>query len=344
MRLAILLFLLLGFFAESILAWKLATDTAQKALRGDEDFYLKHESSPSDPEKKYHKVPLDPAKFYAQLKAKKSKKRRKKRPKNKRPKKRTRDKMSGSFSGGGSKKGGGGGVDLAFLEPQPYVPEDSGCNPQSSVSAFTFLNFLMAAGMITANLVDNTNDNNRNNNNNNNDNNDNTNNFNVNNNNNNQNSNNMIMTPPGGKKRRRRNAASPLRKAIRYINRGQFNQGFKPPFKWCQRQTTQIKQGRFFKSQKIGQALDFLMGFNLTWLTTPSQFTPRMHHDLMMSLDLGSRSHVDILGNMTDLIRAASMTSCEDEDGSNGINYDKDNLLLRPEVAGPAATRMLLML
>ena len=46
-------------------------------------------------------------------------------------------------------------------------------------SAFTFLNFVMAAGSVAANIVANVNDNNNNNNNNNNDNNDNSNNFNI---------------------------------------------------------------------------------------------------------------------------------------------------------------------
>ena len=47
------------------------------------------------------------------------------------------------------------------------------------LSAFTFLNFVMAAGSVAANIVANVNDNNNNNNNNNNDNNDNSNNFNI---------------------------------------------------------------------------------------------------------------------------------------------------------------------
>ena len=52
-------------------------------------------------------------------------------------------------------------------------------NVSTIVSAFTFLNFVLAAGSVAANIIANVNDNNNNNNNNNNDNNDNVNNFNI---------------------------------------------------------------------------------------------------------------------------------------------------------------------
>ena len=74
----------------------------------------------------------------------------------------------------------GSKLNYAFLKPQTYEPsETENCKPASPISAFTFLNFVMAAGSVAANIVANVNDNNNNNNNNNNDNNDNSNNFNI---------------------------------------------------------------------------------------------------------------------------------------------------------------------
>ena len=81
---------------------------------------------------------------------------------------------------------------LSFFQTFPYF------------SAFTFLNFVLAAGSIAANIASNLNDNNNNNNNNNNDNNDNSNNIGIQNNNNNSNNGNTIMLPVGRRRRRRR--------------------------------------------------------------------------------------------------------------------------------------------
>ena len=82
-------------------------------------------------------------------------------------------------------------------------------------SAFTFLNFVLAAGSVAANIIANVNDNNNNNNNNNNDNNDNVNNVNVENNSNNVNNVNMIMVPVGaGRKRKKRMIRQNLNKTF----------------------------------------------------------------------------------------------------------------------------------
>jgi len=110
--------------------------------------------------------------------------------------------IRGSYSKKGKK---GSKLNYAFLKPQTYEPPDSeNCKPASPISAFTFLNFVMAAGSVAANIVANLNDNNNNNNNNNNDNNDNSNNFNIQNNSNNANNANTIMIPVGKRRRRRR--------------------------------------------------------------------------------------------------------------------------------------------
>jgi predicted phage tail protein len=85
-------------------------------------------------------------------------------------------------------------------------------------SAFTFLNFVLAAGSVAANIVANVNDNNNNNNNNNNDNNDNVNNFNIENNNNNSNNGNTIMVPIGKRRRRRRRMVQELMKKLTRVH------------------------------------------------------------------------------------------------------------------------------
>ena len=161
----------------------------------DDGIFLDHdERPPSDPNVKYEVLPLDPAEFYAmKMKQKlRKKKLRKKSGLKRRDRKRNRTKKKE--------------LRYAFLRPsEPNMPEtEEECLPPSPISAFKFLNFIIAAASITANLVQNANDNNNNNNNNNNDNNDNSNNVNLNNNNNNGNNNNMIIVPPGKKKKRRR--------------------------------------------------------------------------------------------------------------------------------------------
>ena len=89
-------------------------------------------------------------------------------------------------------------------------------NVSTIVSAFTFLNFVLAAGSVAANIIANVNDNNNNNNNNNNDNNNNVNNVNIENNSNNVNNVNMIMVPIGAGRRRKKRM---IRKdAILYLN------------------------------------------------------------------------------------------------------------------------------
>ena len=70
---------------------------------------------------------------------------------------------------------------ILFVESYDAEPN---CAPAGSISGFTFINFVLSAASVAANLVSNANSNNNNNNNNNNDNNDNVNNINVANNNN----------------------------------------------------------------------------------------------------------------------------------------------------------------
>ena len=90
----------------------------------------------------------------------------------------------------------------AFMKPAQPLETEEHCIPSSPISAFTFINFILAATSIVANLVDNVN-NNRNNNNNNNNNNDNSNNFNLQNNANNGNNGNTIIVPAGKRRRKR---------------------------------------------------------------------------------------------------------------------------------------------
>ena len=132
----------------------------------------------------------DPGLFHARLEAKRKQRNRRRR-------------IQGSYSHGGHRKPSK--LKYAFLKPEPYQTKESkDCKPASPISAFTFLNFVLAAGSVAANIVANVNDNNNNNNNNNNENNDNTNNFNIENNSNNANNANTIMLPLGRRRRRRR--------------------------------------------------------------------------------------------------------------------------------------------
>ena len=132
----------------------------------------------------------DPGLYHARLQAKRRQRHRRRR-------------IQGSYSHAGGKKPSK--LKYAFLKPEPYrTKESKDCKPASPISAFTFLNFVLAAGSVAANIVANLNDNNRNNNNNNNENNDNTNNFNIENNSNNANNANTIMLPLGRRRRRRR--------------------------------------------------------------------------------------------------------------------------------------------
>ena len=142
-------------------------------------------------EEEEEKVKLrDPGLFHARLQAKRKHRNRRRR-------------IQGSYSQGGHHKPSK--LKYAFLKPEPYQTKESkDCKPASPISAFTFLNFVLAAGSVAANIVANVNDNNNNNNNNNNDNNDNTNNFNIENNSNNANNANTIMLPLGRRRRRRR--------------------------------------------------------------------------------------------------------------------------------------------
>ena len=78
--------------------------------------------------------------------------------------------------------------------------EETDCNESGGLSAFTFLNFMLAAVSLGANVVDNINSNQ--NNNNDNSNNDNSNNINIGSNNNNANNMNTVGILPGGRKRR----------------------------------------------------------------------------------------------------------------------------------------------
>ena len=143
-------------------------------------------------EEEDEKVKLrDPGLFHARLQAKKRRQRNRRR------------RIQGSYSHGGHQKPSK--LNYAFLKPEPYQTKESkDCKPASPISAFTFLNFVLAAGSVAANIVANVNDNNNNNNNNNNENNDNTNNFNIENNSNNANNANTIMLPLGRRRRRRR--------------------------------------------------------------------------------------------------------------------------------------------
>ena len=132
----------------------------------------------------------DPGLYHARLQAKRRQRHRRRR-------------IQGSYSHSGGHKPSK--LKYAFLKPEPYQTKESkDCKPASPISAFTFLNFVLAAGSVAANIVANVNDNNRNNNNNNNENNDNTNNFNIENNSNNANNANTIMLPLGRRRRRRR--------------------------------------------------------------------------------------------------------------------------------------------
>jgi len=149
-------------------------------------------SEEKEEEEENEKVKLrDPGLFHARLQAKKRRQRNRRR------------RIQGSYSHGGHQKPSK--LNYAFLKPEPYQTKESkDCKPASPISAFTFLNFVLAAGSVAANIVANVNDNNNNNNNNNNENNDNTNNFNIENNSNNANNANTIMLPLGRRRRRRR--------------------------------------------------------------------------------------------------------------------------------------------
>ena len=89
-------------------------------------------------------LPLDPAVYYGQLQNRKKSKKRKKN--------RNRNDLEGSFSGGQKSRNS---LKYAFLKPE--TPPDGGqvetCRPPSAISAFTFMNFALAAVTIGANLV-----------------------------------------------------------------------------------------------------------------------------------------------------------------------------------------------
>ena len=149
-------------------------------------FFSQEEEEEEDEEVKLR----DPGLYHARLQAKR------------RQRNKGRRRIQGSYSHGGHNPSK---LKYAFLKPEPYQTKESkDCKPASPISAFTFLNFVLAAGSVAANIVANVNDNNRNNNNNNNENNDNTNNFNIENNSNNANNANTIMLPLGRRRRRRR--------------------------------------------------------------------------------------------------------------------------------------------
>ena len=134
----------------------------------EDSLYLEHESSPSDPNKRYQALPLDPAEYYARVQEEKAKRRRRQRKRRKRIKG-----MSGSFSGSKyEKEEEPKKVKYAFMRPAESPIEEEECLPSSPISAFTFMNFVLAAASVTANVIDNVNSNNENNNNNNNNNND----------------------------------------------------------------------------------------------------------------------------------------------------------------------------
>ena len=72
----------------------------------------------------------------------------------KKSKSKNRNELAGSFSGGGGGKNSNT-LKYAFLRPE--TPPDGGqredCRPPSSISAFSFMNFALAAITIGANLV-----------------------------------------------------------------------------------------------------------------------------------------------------------------------------------------------
>jgi len=115
---------------------------------------------------------------------------------------RRRQTDAGSRGAAAGKKEGG----LVFLHPEPGQTGQSGghCRPANSISAFTFLNFVLAAASVAANIISNNSNDNNNGNNNNNNNNDNSLNTNNNNNNNNNNMNMNMITIPVGRRRHRR--------------------------------------------------------------------------------------------------------------------------------------------
>ena len=163
-----------------------------KAGRENKQFSFFTEQVKDDSEKIKPEL-SDPAEYYAKIQ-RKVQRRKKHGSKLKR--------IQGSYSS--YKKSKNNQLNYAFLKPEVYQAEESkDCKPASPISAFTFMNFAMAAGSVAANIIANVNDNNNNNNNNNNDNNDNTNNFNIENNSNNANNANTIMLPVGRKRRKR---------------------------------------------------------------------------------------------------------------------------------------------
>jgi hypothetical protein len=99
----------------------------------------------------FQALPLDPAVYYGRLQSKRQKT--KKKRKNGGNNNNKKD-LTGSFSdsGYGQKSNT---LKYAFLQPQ--TPPDGGqvetCKPPSSVSAFNFMNFALAAITIGANLV-----------------------------------------------------------------------------------------------------------------------------------------------------------------------------------------------
>jgi hypothetical protein len=98
--------------------------------------------------KTFQALPLDPAVYYSQLQNRKRSKKKNNRKKN------NKNDLEGSFSGSGSDKSRNS-LKYAFLKPE--TPPDGGqvetCRPPSAVSAFTFMNFALAAITIGANLV-----------------------------------------------------------------------------------------------------------------------------------------------------------------------------------------------
>jgi hypothetical protein len=100
----------------------------------------------------FQALPLDPAVYYGRLqnKRQKSKKKRKNGGSNNNKKD-----LTGSFSDSAGHGQKSNTLKYAFLQPQ--TPPDGGqvetCKPPSSVSAFNFMNFALAAITIGANLV-----------------------------------------------------------------------------------------------------------------------------------------------------------------------------------------------
>ena len=112
---------------------------------------------------------LDPVEFF-KLSREKSRPTRRRRRRRRKPERR---RLAGAASGYGGKKTRRKEVlevsevpRAEFLIPESYEAEPD-CAPAGAISGFTFINFVLSAASVAANLVNNANANNNNNNNNN---------------------------------------------------------------------------------------------------------------------------------------------------------------------------------